>query len=55
MEIEKFFSGYCRRIDGSRTVAAELENGHLTEADCDYGNCPYRADCPIAKELDKLN
>ena len=54
MEDEKFLSGYCRRIDGSRTVTAELENGRLTEADCDYGSCPYQANCPIAAELDKL-
>ena len=55
MEDEKFLSGYCRRIDGSRTVTAELENGHLTEADCDYVSCPYQANCPIAKQIDELS
>ena len=54
MEDEKFLSGYCRRTDSSRTVTAELENGRLSEADCDYGSCPYQANCPIAAELDKL-
>ena len=54
MEDEKFLSGYCRRIDGSRTVTAELEQGRLTEADCDHGRCPHQANCPIAAELDKL-
>ena len=54
MEDEKFLSGYCRRIDGSRTVTAELEGGRLTEVDCNYGSCPYQANCSIAAELDKL-
>ena len=54
MEDEKFLSGYCRMIDGSRTVTAELTDGHLTCADCCYGNCMYQASCPIAAELDKL-
>jgi hypothetical protein len=51
---ERFVTGYCRRIDQSRMVAAELENGKLTEADCDFGSCPYEADCPIARELSRM-
>ena len=54
MEDEKFLSGYCRRIDGSRTVTAELEDGAISHVDCDYGSCPHQANCPIAAELDKL-
>ena len=54
MEDEKFLSGYCRCLDQSRTVTAELTDGHLTYADCSYSNCPYRANCPVAAELDKL-
>ena len=51
---ERFVTGYCRRIDQSRMVAAELENGKLTEADCDFGSCPYEADCPIAREISRM-
>ena len=54
MEEEKFLSGYCRRLDCSRMVSVLLENGKLAEADCDYDSCPYRADCPIGKELAEL-
>ena len=54
MEYEKFLSGYCRVMDCSRTVTAELTDNQLTYADCCYGNCIYQASCPIAVELDKL-
>ena len=51
MEKEGFFSGYCRQLDGARTVVAVAENGKLTEVDCLYENCPYATDCPIAEKL----
>lgn len=51
MEREAFFSGYCRNIDNSRIVAVEAENTTLTEADCDYGSCPYEPSCPIAQKI----
>ena len=54
MEDEKFLSGYCRVMDCSRTVTAELTDGKLACADCIYGNCLYQSGCPIAAELDKL-
>ena len=54
MEDEKFISGYCRQIDRSRTVTAELEDGKLSCADCSYGSCIYQPACTIAQELDKL-
>lgn len=54
METEKFISGYCKQLDGSRTVTAVLENGVLTEADCCYGSCLYEANCPVARELREL-
>lgn len=54
MSEEHFFSGYCRRIDGSRTVCAETENGALAEADCSYGSCPYEIECTIGKRLREL-
>lgn len=54
MEQEKFVSGYCRQLDGSRVVEAILEDSTLTEVDCSYGSCLYQASCPIAKELDEM-
>lgn len=54
MEQERFFSGYCRQLDGSRTVCVVLEYGVPPEVDCCYGNCVYQGSCLIAKELDKV-
>ncbi len=54
MEEEKFFSGYCRQIDGSRMVEVILEDGKITEVDCCHGNCVYQGSCPIAKEIDEI-
>ena len=54
MEQEKFFSGYCRQLDGSRVVEVILEDGQITEIDCCYGNCVYESNCPIAKEVNEL-
>jgi len=51
MERETFFSGYCRVIDGSRTVAVEAEDNQLTFADCDYAVCPYAGNCPVGKNI----
>ena len=53
MEEEKFYTGYCRILDQSRMVTAELEDG-TWYADCCYGSCVHQPQCPIAKELDKL-
>ena len=52
MEQEAFFSGYCRQLDASRMVAAFAVDGQLEEVDCRYGNCPYQADCQVAKKID---
>ena len=54
METEKFVSGYCRQIDGSRMVEVVLEDSRLTEADCCYGGCVYQSNCTIAKQIDDL-
>ena len=47
MEREGFFSGYCRQIDGARTVCAVAEGKELTEVDCLYENCPHATDCTV--------
>ena len=54
MEIEKFISGYCRQLDGSRVVEVILDNGKILEIDCRYGNCVHQGNCLIAKEIDEL-
>ena len=54
METEKFVSGYCRQLDGSRVVEVIIEDGEITEIDCRYGDCVHQVNCPIAKEIDEL-
>lgn len=54
MEQEVFFSGYCRCIDDSRMVCVVLENGEVTDADCNYGNCPYEKECALARKIAAL-
>ena len=47
---EIFCSGYCRALDGSRMVCAEID-GDTVDADCAYPDCPYAPNCDIAKKL----
>ncbi len=54
MEQETYISGYCRILDGPRTVEVILEDGEMTECDCRYGNCIHQGSCPVAKEIEKL-
>ena len=54
MEIEKYLSGYCRQLDGSRMVEVIIVDGEITEIDCCYGNCIHQGNCLIAKEVDSL-
>lgn len=51
MEEERFVSGYCRQIDGSRMVEVILTDGKVSEADCSFGSCPYEGACPIGKKI----
>ncbi len=44
--MEAFISGYCRVMDGARTVFLEDD-----EADCAYPSCTYASECPIAAEI----
>ncbi len=48
---ELLVSGYCRCLDGARTVLAEPD-GDGIEADCSYADCPHRQSCQIAQQLD---
>ena len=54
MEVEKYLSGYCRQLDGSRMVEVIIDDGEITEIDCCYGNCIHQGNCLIAKEVDSL-
>ena len=49
MEDEVILSGYCRCIDGSRTVM--VEEG---EPDCQYEVCPHKTDCQIGQSIKKI-
>ena len=51
MEREVFLSGYCRCMDASRMVAVTLEDGNLTDVDCNFGSCPYEKDCALAENI----
>ena len=46
MEQEYIVSGYCKTIDGSRTVM-----GEEGEPDCLLPDCPHAPNCPIAKAI----
>ena len=49
--MEYFLSGYCRCQDQSRRVLLEMENKEDYDVDCNFGVCPYEADCQIAAEI----
>lgn len=54
MEKELFLSGYCRCMDASRMICAVIEDGQLTEVDCNMGACPYETECTLAKNICNL-
>ena len=51
MKKELFISGYCRVLDSSRTVCIVIEDGKLTDVDCNYEVCPYAKECTIGKSI----
>ena len=51
MEKEVFLSGYCRSMDASRMVVVTVEDGRITDVDCNFGNCPYEANCALAQKI----
>jgi len=51
MEKESFYSGYCRMLDGSRTVTVVTENGALLEVDCCYESCVHTPNCTVAQSI----
>ena len=39
---ERYLTGYCRCLDGSRMVEVLIEDGHVEECDCSYGDQTIR-------------
>ena len=54
MEQEHYLSGYCRCLDASRMVEVITEDGHVTEVDCSFENCPHTPNCTIACSIRQL-
>ena len=54
MEVERFFSGYCKVLDCARMVEVIAEDGKIIDADCNYGHCDFQSGCPIAREIGQL-
>ena len=48
---EKFISGYCRQVDGSRMVTLEYTDAEDYDADCCYGSCPSETECTVAQAI----
>lgn len=48
--MEWIISGYCRGQDQARSILLELDAGQWYY-DCDYPNCAYAEDCPVAGEI----
>lgn len=51
---EKMLSGYCRQTDQARMVWVEYEDGQVTDVDCQFGSCPFSAECAIGQQIRKL-
>lgn len=48
--MEWIISGYCRGQDQARSILLELDTGQWYY-DCDYPDCAYAEDCPVAGEI----
>ena len=52
---EIILTGYCRKIDGSRILCCEPEDGKLS-TDCLYPDCEYAQTCTLIKSIEeKIN
>ncbi len=49
--MEYFLSGYCRCQDQSRRVLLEIDGKDDYEVDCNFGACPYEAECQLAAAI----
>lgn len=50
---EYIFTGYCRALDQSRMVEAEVESTNVY-ADCAWPYCPHSSACLIGQQLQQL-
>ena len=51
---EYFLSGYCRRLDRSIIVSADVDGKCLKQVDCQYGHCVHEPNCTIAAQIREL-
>lgn len=53
MTEERFLTGFCRQIDGTRMVALEYEEEtkEIEAVDCSYETCVHKAACEIGKAI----
>ena len=51
---ETFLSGFCRQVDGTRTVTVEYGPEGLEEVDCSYESRIHRGSCEIGKAITAL-
>lgn len=55
---EKFLSGFCRNVDGTRMVTLEYEETEagreLLDIDCSFETCIHRGSCEIGKAIEAL-
>lgn len=49
--MEEFFTGYCRVLDGARTVLADSDDG---TADCAWAVCSYAAECHVGTQISRF-
>ena len=58
MPEEKFLTGFCRQLDGTRMVALEYGEGpegrELLEVGCAFETCVHRAACEVGKAIEAL-
>ena len=53
MEKDIFLIGYCRALDQSRIVEAEI-SGQDVSADCAYPDCTHMCNCQIAQKIREI-
>ena len=51
---ERILTGYCRCLDSARMVEVLVEDGRVTECDCQYGACKFQPQCTIAQGIEEM-
>ncbi|MBR4744963.1 MAG: hypothetical protein IK082_12375 [Oscillospiraceae bacterium] len=50
MNEERIVTGYCRKLDGSRVLCLELEDGEW-RTDCLYPDCEFAGTCRLMETV----